>query len=67
MLIYDNVGGVIPLPDNVYIAGDQLVIDCKGKMTIKISLQTIKQAMRTVNNNDSERVSQTDILDRPAD
>jgi hypothetical protein len=65
MLIYDDVGGVIPLPDNVYVAGDQLVIDCKGKMTIKISLQTIKQAIRTVNN-DSERVSQTDILDRPA-
>ena len=66
MLIYDNVGGVIPLPDDVYIAGDQLVINCKGKMTIKINMETIIDAMRTVNN-DSERVSQTDILDRPAD
>lgn len=66
MLIYDNVGGALPLPDDVYVAGDQLVINCKGKMTIKIGLQTIKQAMRTVNNNDSKRVSQTDILDRTA-
>lgn len=67
MLIYDDVGGVLPLPDNVYVAGDQLVIDCKGKMTIKISLQTIKQALRTVNNNDSERIPETNLLDRTAD
>lgn len=67
MLIYDDVGGALPLPDNVYVAGDQLVINCNGKMTIKISLQTIKQAMRTVNNNDSQRISEANLLDRSTD
>lgn len=67
MLIYDDVGGVIPLPDDVYVAGDQLVINCKGKMTIKIGVETIVKALRTVNNNDSERIPETNLLDRPAD
>ena len=66
MLIYDDVGGVIPLPDDVSVERGKLVISCKRKMIIMIDLDVIKQVIRE-ENNDSERVSQTDILDRPAD
>ena len=65
MLIYDDVGGVIPLPDDVSVERGKLVINCKHKMIIMIDLDIIKQVIRE-ENNDSERVSQTDILDRPA-
>ena len=65
MLIYDDVGGVIPLPDDVTVEHGKLVISCKRKMIIMIDLDVIKQVIRE-ENNDSERVSQTDILDRPA-
>ena len=65
MKVFDDVGGMFPLPDNISITDDKLVINCKDKMIIMIDLDVIKQVIRE-ENNDSERVSQTDILDRPA-
>lgn len=53
MIIYDDVGGCLPLPDDISINGKKLVINCKNKMIIMIDLDTIKQAIKDDNNNDS--------------
>ncbi len=66
MKVFDDVGGMFPLPDNISVTDDKLVINCKDKMLIMIDLDVINQVIGKVNN-DSKRISQTNLLDRPAD